>query len=213
MTQAPAFYPPVQLQADRERITLGGIVFGLSRLASNLVGSAILLFSLLMALAVVTNLPGLFESGVLDPRMPEDLERAFGTTHWPRIMIHLGAAISFITAMIACAFLLVPRRRLGALHMFRAIVGIGVLFAAIAALGHALPNWADVTGGITPGDSIDLYLKNIRVPGVFWGGILFMFGIFILLWPAARSKAASGVAVYPPPAPLPEVQPQPPAQS
>ena len=150
MTQAPALYPTAQFPPDRDPITLGGIVFGLSRFASNVLGSLILAFSLLVALAVVTDLPGLFESGVLDPNMPQQLDQNFGTHNWPRIMNHVGAAISFITAMIASGFLLVPRRRYGAFHMFRAIVAIGILFASMMALGHNLPDW----GTISPGESV-----------------------------------------------------------
>jgi hypothetical protein len=188
MTQAAALYPTAQFPPDRDPITLGGIVFGLSRFASNVLGSLILAFSLLVALAVVTDLPGLFESGVLDPNMPQQLDQNFGTHNWPRIMNHVGAAISFITAMIASGFLLVPRRRYGAFHMFRAIVAIGILFASMMALGHNLPDWGTISPGESAGASIDTYLQAVHVPGVFWGGILFMLGVFMLLWPAPKRR-------------------------
>jgi hypothetical protein len=133
--------------------------------------------------------------------MPDDFNRAFGTTQWPGILVHVGAAISFITAMIACAFLLVPRRRFGAFHMFRAIIGIGILFAAVAAMGHALPNWADVGGGSSPADSLAQYLNMVRTPQAIWGGIMCMLAIFMLLWPAPRSKPTIAAPIYAPPAP------------
>jgi hypothetical protein len=204
MTQAPVLYPTSAIASDRDPITLGGIVFGLSRFASNFVGLLILAFSLLVALAVVTDLPGLFESGMLDPDMPRQMDQAFGTTHWPRIMIHLGATISFITAMVASGFLLLPRRRFGAFHMFRAVAAIGILFASIMVFGHALPNWGGVGRGDTPGASIDMYLQAVRVPGVFWGGILFMLGVFMLLWPANRRKPQPMVT-YPPQVEQPQI--------
>jgi hypothetical protein len=198
MTQAPVLYPTSQLSPDRDPITLGGIVFGLSRFASNVVGSLILAFSLLVALAVVTDLPGLFESGVLDPNMPQQLDQDFGTHNWPRIMIHVGAAISFITAMIASGFLLVPRRRYGAFHMFRAIVAMGILFASMVTLGRHLPDWGTISPGESAGASIDAYFQAVRVPGVFWAGILFMLGIFMLLWPANRRRSQAVVTYQPP---------------
>ena len=82
--------------------------------------------------------------------------------------------------------------------MFRAIIAIGILFASVAALGHALPNWSDVGRGSTPGDSIAQYTEMVRTPQAIWGGILSMLGIFMLLWPAARRKP---VLNYAPPAP------------
>jgi hypothetical protein len=81
--------------------------------------------------------------------------------------------------------------------MFRAIAAIGILFASVLALGHHLPDWGTISPGETPGASIDAYLQAVRVPGVFWGGILFMLGIFMLLWPANRRKAPAVVTYQP----------------
>jgi hypothetical protein len=192
MSQAPPI-PPVALPQPfapaREGFWLGGIVFGFGRLIFNLAGSAVLLFSLLVGLAVATNLPGLFESGNIDPQFSHDMQETFGTPNWPRVLLHIGATVSFVAAMIATGLLLLPRRHFGAAHMFRAIVGIGVLFVAVMVLGHALPDWAGVSQGNSPGILFDNYLNSVRPSGVFMGGLLAMCGIFMLLWPARKSSS------------------------
>jgi hypothetical protein len=195
MTQPPPIPAalPSTYAPSNYSMTVGGVVLGFGRIVFNVVGSLVLTFSLLMALAVVTNLPGLFESGLVDPQFPRDMEKAFGTPHWPRIMVQIGATICFVSAMIASGLLLLPRRHVGAAHMFRAIVGIGVLFGGIMVLGHGLPDWGYVSQSNAPGVNLDLYLQSVRTPNVFLGGAMSMFGIFVLLWPARRRTAAPQV--------------------
>jgi len=185
-TQAPPI-PPVRLpdyRLNEQSSLVGGLVFGFGRMVLNLAGSIMLLFALLIGLACATNLPGLFK---LDPQFAREMEQGFNSENWPRIMAHIGAAISFVAAMIATGLLLLPRRHHGAAHMFRAIIGIGAMFAAILVLGRALPNWENITQGEAPGVMFDNYLNSVHLPGVFMGGILTMFGIFMLLWPTRKS--------------------------
>jgi hypothetical protein len=185
-TQAPPL-PPVTLPEYRpthDSSIVGGLVFGFGRLILNLAGSVVLLVSLLIGLASATHLPGLFK---LDPEFAHEMEQGFNSPNWPTILVHIGAAISFVAAMIATGLLLLPRRHFGAAHMFRAIVGIGAMFVAILVLSRALPNWADVAQGEAPGIMFDNYLSSVHMPGVFLGGIFIMFGIFMLLWPTRRS--------------------------
>jgi hypothetical protein len=187
MTQAPALAPvplPSHYPASHEGFSVGGLVFGFGRLIFNLAGSAVLLFSLLVGLACTAHLPDLFK---LDPDFAREMEQNFNSQNWPSIMVHIGAAISFVTAMIATGLLLLPRRHFGAAHMFRAIIGIGAMFGAILVLGHALPAFENVPQGEVPGITFDNYLKAVQMPGVFMGGILTMFGIFMLLWPTRKA--------------------------
>ena len=186
MTQAPPLPSSVRLPPAHEPITLGGIFFGLFRFVSNIAGLVVLVFSLLLALAVVTNLPGLFQSGLVDPQAAEELRKSFGTSEWPRIMRSIGAVASFVTALVATGLLLMPRRRYGPSYMFRALFGIGLLFAAVGALGRALPDWRFIEPGLTPGDTMATYLQMIHAPGAVWAGVLMIGGMFLLLWPPSR---------------------------
>src|SRR5208282_1616422 len=67
-------------------ITLGRVASGLARFVLSIAGNLLLLVSLLMAMAVASNLPGLFASGVLDAQMPNDFAKAFGTADWPHLL-------------------------------------------------------------------------------------------------------------------------------
>jgi hypothetical protein len=173
-----------------EPFSLSGIVLGVVRFALTVAGSAVLIFAMLMAVAVTSDLPGLFASGVLDPNMPHELAQDFGTREWPQLMLHIGVVITFAAGLVATVLFLLARRRWGAAHMLRAICGITVLLAGAVALGHALPDWFDFVPLDSPAATMEAYFHAVRVPAALWAAGLVVFGGFLLLWPPAGRQGA-----------------------
>lgn len=195
MTQA--VIPPnssIVLPAHGEPFSFAGFVFGLSRFAATIIGSIVLLFGLLTALAVVGDVPGLLASGVIDPDLPHELNRAFDTTTWPHLMREAGGAVSFIAALIGTGLLLLARRKWGAPHMFRVLLATGLLFAAVIALGKGLPGWSAVRVSGSPGDTIGGYVQMIQTPHLLQAAGLVVFSVFLFLWPPRKASAAAPVA-------------------
>ena len=93
-------------------------------------------------------------------------------------------------AMVATALLILPRRHWGALHMLRGILGIGALFAAMMALGHALPDWGTVGGG-EPAGAVEHYFRMVNTGRALGAAMIAVFGFFLLFWPPKRG--ASGI--------------------
>ena len=174
--------------APSEPISFAGIIFGLGRFGLTVVGSALLVFSLVVALAAATDLPGLFASGALDPHMPRELDKAFGMQQWPQFLRHMGTLVSIVSALFATALLMLARRRWGAGHLLRLVCGIVLLFAMVGALGRALPDWYDVTGGSTPAVAIEQYFQMVHTPRVWSAAALFVGAMFLLLWPPAAQR-------------------------
>jgi hypothetical protein len=171
-----------------DSFTMSKLFIGFTRFTLNVAGSVVLLAALLIALAALTNLPGLFASGTLDPEMPARIEQAFGTPRWPNILLCIGAALSFVMASVSSILLLIPRRHLGAMHMFRAILAIGILYFSVASISRGLPEWGSVIRGSAPGATADMYLQMIHRPPLLWGCGLMLFGVFVMLWPANRGN-------------------------
>lgn len=193
-----AMIPPnssTVLAPRNEPITLSGIVFGLSRFAATLLGTAVLIFSLLVGLAVVADLPGLFASGGLDPKMPHELNEQFGTAAWPHLMRQAGSVVSFLAALIGTGLLLLARRRWGAPHMFRALAATIVLFVSLVQLGRSLPSWTDVPPAASPGDFIENFLQMIHTNHLMVPAGLVIFATFLLLWPPRKARNAAQVNV------------------
>src|SRR5579872_284985 len=89
------------LDARPEGSSVGGFVSSVGRGIAGLTGSSLLMVSVLLALAVSVNVPGLFASGVLDPKMPHDLAIAFGTAQWPRLMTESATAVCMVTSVMS----------------------------------------------------------------------------------------------------------------
>ena len=101
-------------QAMLERSSLGGFASSVARGVLGLIGSILLTVSILLALSVSVNVPGLFASGVLNPRLPHDLAMAFGTPQWPRLMTESATAVCLVTSVVSMVLLLIARRYGGA---------------------------------------------------------------------------------------------------
>lgn len=187
MSYSSAIMPAALARSAPRQITLAGIGFGVVRLVSLLAGLIVLFASLLLTAAVVSNLPGLWTSPIVDPQFSHEMAREFGTREWPSLIRHLGGAADFVLAMIATALLLIPRRGAGAFHVFRGLLAIGLAFAAAIAFGHALPDWSEFIPGNTPPATIEIIFQSIRVPGMLVAaGLIVLAGFVFLLPPRAR---------------------------
>jgi hypothetical protein len=181
-------YPSASMAGEMPSMgsSIGGFASSVGRGIAGVIGSVFLTVSFLLALSVTVNAPGLFASGVLDPRMPHELAMTFGTPQWPRLMIECATAACLVTSMLSIVFLLMARRRGGGGHMIRTVLGILLLLGAAIALGKALPDLATVTPTATAGDTVDLYFQQVQFSAVVRASSVCLLGAFLLGWPARR---------------------------
>ena len=137
-------------------------------------------------------------------------------------MREIGTAGAICLAVPAIGLMLVVRRRGGALHMLRRLVGAGLLFLAVNVLGKQMPDWSFLVPGSTPGAALDAFFQQIYVPHLLGPAMVAIAGLFMFLWPAGRRRspvdavvgtpvmqAPSGVstqAVHPEPVISPKVE-------
>jgi serine/threonine protein kinase len=173
---------------DRDSVasSLGGFASLVARGVVGLAGTIVLIVSMLLAVAITINLPGLLASGVLDPRLPHQLAITFGTAQWPRLMIECAMAVCLITSVVSTVLLLLARRHGGGWHILRTVLAVIVLLSAAIALGRALPNLAYVSPAATPGDTVDLYFQQVQFPGAVKASVVFLLGAVLMGWPARR---------------------------
>jgi hypothetical protein len=193
MSYASTVLPPTAQQPGRRfiaPITLSGIGAGLLRLVSLVAGLVLVAASLLLTVAIVSNLPGLWNSAAVDPRFADDMARQLGTRHWPELVRHVATVADFVLAFVAAGLLLMPRRGAGATHMFRGLLAIGLAFVAAVSFGRVFPDWSDFIPGATPAATVEMIFESIRLHGVLVGAGLLVLAAFIFLWPPkARPRA------------------------
>lgn len=185
-SMSSSYSPSVYQVPQGSSITVGGIASGFARFTLSFIGSTLLLVSLLLVVAVASDLPGLFASGALDPRMPGEFARTFGTDNWPQLFSDFGVVASFLAGAIAIGLIMLARRAHGGLHMVRAILGILILFLAAIVIGRALPDWADFLPSRIAGANADWVFRHVDTRRAIIAAVIAVGGYTILLWPARR---------------------------
>lgn len=192
MSYASTVLPAHAGQSGRASITLAGIGAGLLRLIATVAGLIVLTATLLLTIAVVSNLPGLGNSPAVDPRFSRDMIEHFGTQRWPELIRHMATVADFVLAFVATGLLLLPRRGAGAAYMFRGLLAIGLAFVAAVSIGRAMPDWSEFVPAATPPATIEMIFESIRLHGVLIGAGLFVLAAFVfLLPPKPRQRVAA----------------------
>ncbi|MDB5355318.1 MAG: prkC 8 [Phycisphaerales bacterium] len=164
------------------------IAAGFGRLVLTLIGSVLLLAAVLVAIAVVVDVPGFFDSHLVDPDIHREMRQTFGTADWPRLMREAATVVNFLLGLIATVLFLAARRHRGAGHMLRAVLAVGGLFFAVLILGRSLPEWSDLVARPNGWEIVDQYLEHVARRGAFEAGALAVAAIFLLMWPANRER-------------------------
>lgn len=140
----------------------------------------------MLACGLAFDLPGLIESGRLDPRMPHELHREFGSAQWPEAMpLGIGAAL-FACQIAGAVIWMLARRRHGGVHMARVAAGSLFLVASpFVMLGRHI-YWTPVFHGddFAFPSVLGELLGQIHVPSLVLGALVFLAALVVLLWPA-----------------------------
>ena len=169
-----------------EGFFLGRLIAGAGRFIFTIIALALLAVAVAAALGVAIDLPGLFNSHLVDPQIRADAQQTFGHADWPRLIRTIGAIGSFIIAIIAITILLQARRRYGPIHMFRAVAAACLLFAAVLALSHAVPAWSDLVRTNNGWEFLDEYLQQANTHRLLGAAVPAALAVVLLLWPGER---------------------------
>lgn len=150
---------------------------------------------LLLACGLALDVPGLMESGRLDPQLPHDLRRSFGSAQWPEAIRFAMAAALFACQIAGSVLWMAARRRLGGVHMARVAAGSLLLIASpFVMLGRNI-FWTPVFHG----DDFEAFpsvlyelLRQIHVPSMVLGATVFLGALVVLLWPARHNPKTGG---------------------
>jgi len=179
--------------------SMAGIASSVARGVASMIGSILLFAAIALALAVSINVPGFLEHGIVDPKMPYEIERAVGSPQWPRLLSEGATAVCVVLSMSSVVLLLVVRRNAGGGHIIRGLLGIAVLLGGAAAMGTAMPDLGQVTMAATPADTADQYFQRVQFRNVVQASSVFLVGAVLLGWPGRRD---SRPALIPPIAPV-----------
>ena len=168
------------------------------RLLFHLVTFVLTAATMVLCCLLAFDLPGLLASGRLDPRIPQDMQRAFGVENWPFVLRSLGGIGLFVMGCLTLLLIMWVRRSRGSTHLLRGVVGAAIMFATPFVLAHGIVEWTmaivptrngwaawqEIVQGVSPGNA-------------FRAAIMFVGAMVLLLWPAGRTKTAVPIEEQP----------------
>jgi hypothetical protein len=155
------------------------------------IGGVFLVASIILAIGLVVDLPGLMQSSLVRADIHRDIEKALGAD-WPHLLREFGLVACIVFGWIGLLLTLLGRRRGGAFHLIRAIVGMAIIYFAMASLRNGiLPHWDTIVPRQnTPSEIVDAYVQRIDTGSGIWIAGEFLVGWVLLVWPARRRDPA-----------------------
>jgi len=158
------------------------------------IGHIFVFAAILVGLAISLHLPAVVAAGWPDPDLAAELEQLFGYSDWPVLLERLGSTLIVVLLFLAAVFMLMGRRKSGAPHMIRAVVGLGGFFWAIRLFRSEIMATADVQGVVDflKQDQVGLALE--RLLGAFsqeeaiFAGVIILLSVLVLAWPPRRQR-------------------------
>jgi TM2 domain-containing membrane protein YozV len=167
----------------------------------SLVASLMILAGLMVNFGLAAQLPEAIMAGVM-PGFDVEMVRVFGYEDWPSLMHTLGSPLGFGLIVGGGVLLVVARRRMGTVHMLRAMCGGGGLVLA-ATIGTGLMNynhrvWEDVSLELQAnrlGPALELFINRMDQPVGVFALVVLVVSILVLAWPPKQRTLGVGPAV------------------
>ena len=161
------------------------------RLLFHLVTFVLTAGTMVLCVLLAFDLPGLLASGRLDPRIPQDMQRAFGVENWPFVLRSLGGIGLFVMGCLTLLLIMWVRRSRGSTHLLRGVVGAAIMFATPFVLAHGILEWNVAIVPTRNGWAAwQEMVQGISAGNAFRAAIMFVGAMVLLLWPATRKTTA-----------------------
>lgn len=154
-------------------------------------GVVCLLLAIVVGLLTALHAPAVVAAGFPDPSVAEQLNKVFGYTQWPGLLERIGSMLSAVLLLLAVTLGVIGRKRHGAAHIMRVLIGIGGLFAMqVVMMGMFARTDAALVASMLKGNQIGPALEAImghsRWPIPYIAAGLFIFSVVLLAWPPRK---------------------------
>jgi len=158
------------------------------------VGIILLVGMLGVGMAGVFHISWLVSAGFPDPSIAQEMTQVLGTS-WPMLLERLIRYACIFLAVASATFFAIGRRRAGATHMIRSVIGILLMLSALSLLGDMIPPHCYTDSQIVTmwqngqiGPAIEELMAHTRDDVLMPASCLFLCAMVMLAWPRRRSK-------------------------
>jgi hypothetical protein len=155
-------------------------------------GNIFILAAILVGLAIGLRLPSVVAAGWPDPQIAQQLEQVFGYAEWPGLMEKGGVLLIVALLFVAAVFIMIGRRKSGATHLIRALLGLGGFFWAIQLFrGEVMSNGeavsiVDLLQQEQFGRALERLFGALSQEEAIFAGVIVLVSVLVLAWPPRR---------------------------
>ncbi len=156
-------------------------------------GSVLLFVALALGVLIAVDLPSLVAAGFPDASLNRELTQAFGYSQWPGLVGRIGRFLALFIGLAGTLIVLIARRRSGAAHTGRALLGAIGLLITVSTLAVAFDDidWVTVVALLDAGKAgigLEKLLEQIHSQPGIMSGLLFLVSSIVLAWPERRER-------------------------
>jgi hypothetical protein len=155
-------------------------------------GIILLVGMLMVGMVGVFRIPWLVSAGFPDPSVGQEMTKVLGDS-WPMLVDRLIRFVCILLGLASATFFALGRRRAGATHIIRAVIGILLVLSALSILGDMIPQHNCTDGRLVTmwqnghiGPAIGELFAHTRDDVFIPATCLFLTSIVILAWPSRR---------------------------
>jgi hypothetical protein len=163
-------------------------------------GTILLVAMLIVGVVAALRIPWLVAAGFPDPGANEEMTKVLGSS-WPLLIDRLIHFFCIFLAVASATFFAIGRRRAGAKHIIRAVIGILLMLGALSFLSDMIPQHYYADGQIVnmwqsgqTGPAVEALMAHADNGLLIPATCLFLASIVILAWPPRRSKPVTSTA-------------------
>jgi len=155
-------------------------------------GHIFVLVAILVGLAVGLHLPSVVAAGWPDPKIAEELDRIFGYAQWPGLLETGGAMLVVALLFLAAILIMIGRRKSGAAHLIRALLGLGGFFWAIQLFRGEVVSSGEIQSIVDlikqnqVGPALERLFGALGQEEAIFAGVIALVSVFVLAWPPRR---------------------------
>jgi len=157
-------------------------------------GTILLVAMLVVGMVGVFRIPWLVSAGFPDPGVGQEMTKVLGAS-WPMLLDRLLRFVCIFLGLASATFFSIGRRRAGATHIIRSVIGILLMLSALSLLGDMIPQHYYTDGRIVDmwqngqiGPAIEELIAHTRDDVFIPATCLILTSIVILAWPHRRAK-------------------------
>ena len=154
----------------------------------------------MVGLAVGLHIPHFVAAGWPNPELASELERLFGYSDWPELVMRLGTIIVIILLLLAAVCIIIGRRHLGARYLIRGALGLTGFFFVLLVFSDAMSGYyfqevVNMLNSQQIGPAFEKLLRSTHNEEALFAGVLFLVSVVVLAWPPRRRQQTILTAV------------------